>query len=579
MHDLVVRNGRIVDGTGDPAVIGDVAITDGRITEVGAVDGKGRREIDADGLLVTPGVVDIHTHYDGQAFWDPDLTPSSWHGVTTVVAGNCSVGFAPCAPERREWLIEMMESVEDIPASALRAGLDWTWETFPEYLDALERMPRTMDVGAQVPHAAVRAYVMGERGERDEPATPGDIAAMAALVEEALRAGALGFSTSRTVLHHTADGVPIAGTHAREDELFGIGDALRRAGTGLYEVVPAGVIGEDLESLPGELDWMRRLAERIHRPVCMLITQNNAQPEAWRDVLDAAGRAQADGVPFVVQVAGRPGGLLFGLGTTYHTLDACPTFARGRALPADEQAARLRDPAVRAAIVAEAPANHDSRSAFRWDRMFPFGDPIDYEPDFSQSVAGIAEQRGVSPAEVILDATVADPDVLFMLHVSNYAHGDNDTLREMLTHPASVLGLADGGAHVATICDASTPTTMLTHWARDRSRGEQLPLEFVVRCQTLDTARLYGLDDRGVLAPGKLADLNVIDFERLEVRRPELVHDLPGGAPRLVQRADGYVATVKRGEVTLDHDELTGARPGTVVRGTATAPTVAGSTS
>ena len=567
MHDLVVRDARIVDGTGAPAVAGDVAVSDGRITEVGTVDGPATRVIEADGRLVTPGVVDIHTHYDGQALWDPDLTPSCWHGVTTVVIGNCSVGFAPCAPDRRDWLIEMMESVEDIPASALRAGLDWSWETFPEYLDALDRVPHVMDIGTQVPHAAVRAYVMGERGANNEPATADDIAGMRAVVADAVRAGALGFSTSRTVLHHTADGAPIAGTYASEDELFGIGDALRELGAGLYEVVPSGVIGESGDTLPGEIDWARRLAATIDRPVCMLVTQNNARPDEWRAVLDAAAAAQAVGTPLVVQVAGRPGGLLFGLGTTYHTLSGCPTFAALRDLPLEEQLARLRDPSVRAAIVAEAPAHDDPTAAFRWDRMFPFSDPIDYEPAFEQSVAGLARAQGVAPAEVILDATIADPQALFMLHVSNYAHGDAGALREMLTHPGSVLGLADGGAHVATICDASTPTTMLTMWARDRSRGEPLPLEFVVRRQTRDTAELYGLLDRGVIAPGYVADLNVIDFDRLGVRRPQLVHDLPGGAPRLVQRADGYVATVKHGAVTVEDDELTGARPGMVVRG------------
>jgi N-acyl-D-amino-acid deacylase len=566
MHDLLITNGCIVDGTGAPATTGDVAMSDGYITEVGNVEGPARRTIDADGRLVTPGVVDIHTHYDGQAFWDGDLSPSCWHGVTTVVIGNCSVGFAPCAPDRRDWLIEMMESVEDIPSSALRAGIDWSWETFPEFLDALDRIPRTMDVGTQVPHAAVRAYVMGERGAANEPATADDIAAMAAIVLDGMKAGALGFSTSRTILHYTADRTPIAGTYAGEDELFALGDALGASGAGIFEVVPSGVVGEQVDTLPGELDWMRRLAARTGRPVCMLVTQNNQRPDEWRAVLETAARAQADGAPLYVQVAGRPGGLLFGLDTTYHPLDRCPSFAALADLTTSEKVARLRDPAVRAAIVAETPGP-DPMGAFRWDRMFPFTDPVDYEPAYEQSIAGLAERAGTTPVEYVVDATIADPNALFMLHVSNYADGDGEALREMLLHPASVLGLADGGAHVATICDASMPTTMLTHWARDRSRGDRLPLEFVVKRQTADTARLYGLHDRGLVAPGKLADLNVIDFDRLAVRRPEVVHDLPGGARRLVQRADGYVATVKRGVVTLENDELTGERPGRVVRG------------
>jgi N-acyl-D-amino-acid deacylase len=572
MHDLLITNARIVDGTGAPALDGDVAISDGLITEVGRVDRRARRTIDAAGRLVTPGVVDIHTHYDGQAFWDADLSPSCWHGVTTVVIGNCSVGFAPCAPDRRAWLIEMMESVEDIPASALRAGIDWSWETFPEFLDALDRIPRTIDVGTQVPHAAVRGYVMGERGAANEAATPTDIAAMAAIVEEGVRAGALGFSTSRTILHYTgADRAPIAGTSASEDELFALGDALAAAGSGLYEVVPSGVLGESLDTLPGELDWMRRLAARTGRPVCMLVTQNNARPDEWRNVLDEAAAAQADGTPLFVQVAGRPGGALFGLETTYHPLDRCPSFAALAGLDTAAKVARLRDPAVRAAIVAETPAP-DPTGAFRWDRMFPFTDPVDYEPVYEQSIAGLAARAGTEPVDFLIDTTIADPDALCMMHISNYADGNDDALREMLLHPATVLGLSDGGAHVATICDASMPTTMLTHWARDRSRGETLPLEFVVRRQTSDTARLYGLHDRGVIAPGMLADLNVIDFDRLAVRKPVMAHDLPGGARRLVQRADGYAATIKRGVVTLDNDELTGERPGRVVRGAAARP-------
>jgi N-acyl-D-amino-acid deacylase len=570
MHDLVVRNGRIVDGTGAPAFMGDVAIADGRVVEVGAVDGSALRTIDADGRLITPGVVDIHTHYDGQAIWDHDLTPSCWHGVTTVVMGNCSVGFAPCAPERRDWLIEMMESVEDIPSSALRAGLDWSWETFPEYLDALDRARHVMDVGTQVPHAAVRAYVMGERGARNEPASPADIAAMAAIVADALRAGALGFSTSRTILHHTADGQPIAGTYAGHDELFGIGEVLRDLGMGLFEVVPAGVAGEDLDGIERDIKWMGELAAHIGRPVCFLMTQNNGRPDAWRPLLDQARDIQAAGHQLVVQVSGRPSGLLFGLGTTYHPLDDRPTFAALLTLPPADQARRLADPTVRAAIVAEQQIYADPFRAFlrtRWDRMFPFVDPIDYEPGFEQSIAGRAESKGIDPAELVLEMTAADPGALFMAHINNYADGDAEALRAMLTHPATALGLADGGAHVAIICDASMPTTMLTHWARDRSRGEKLPLEFVVRRQTSDTAALYGLNDRGVIRPGYLADLNVIDYDRLAVRRPELAWDLPGGARRLVQRADGYVATVKRGVVTVDHDELTGERPGGVIRG------------
>ena len=574
MHDLIIRNGRIADGTGAPTFVGDIAVTDGIITEVGKVDGTATRVVDAEGLLVTPGVVDIHTHYDGQAVWDPDLTPSCWHGVTTAVIGNCSVGFAPCAPERREWLMAMMESVEDIPFSTLQAGLDWTWETFPEYLDALDT-PRSIDVGAQVPHSALRTYVMGERGARDEAPTADDLAMMAKLIEEGIAAGALGFSTSRTVLHYMGpERTPIPGTYAGEDELFALGDALNRAGTGVFQVVPPGVVGEDVTRILGEVDWMTRLAARTGRPVCMLYSQNNTKPDLWRDVLDRAAQAQADGALVVVQVSGRPAGALAGLGSTYHVLDKCPTFAALRHLPDAEVVTRLRDASVRAAIVQEAeglPIGNNFGNQ-RWDRVFPMNDPIDYEPAFEQSIAGIAQAKGVTPADVVIDMTIDDPSLLFAWYVTNYAAGDSEVNLEMLLHPATVVGLADGGAHVATICDASMPTSMLTHWARDRSRGERLPVEQVVKLQSADTAALYGLNDRGVLAPGKLADINVIDFDRLAVRRPELVHDLPGGAPRLLQRADGYVATFKKGVAVLEHDECTGAQPAGVVRGARTTP-------
>ena len=574
MPDLIIRNGRIADGTGAPTFVGDIAVTDGVITEVGDVAGNATRVVDADGLLVTPGVVDIHTHYDGQAVWDPDLTPSCWHGVTTAVIGNCSVGFAPCAPERREWLMSMMESVEDIPFATLQAGLAWSWETFPEYLDALDT-PRSIDVGAQVPHSALRTYVMGERGARDEPPTDADLATMAKLVEEGIAAGALGFSTSRTVLHYMGpERTPIPGTYAGEEELFALGDALTRAGTGVFQVVPPGVVGEDVTRILGEVDWMTRLAARTGRPVCMLYSQNNTKPDLWRDVVALAGKAQDDGALVVVQVSGRPAGALAGLGSTYHVLDKCPSFAALRGLPDAEVVTRLRDASVRAAIVAEAEALPvgDGFGVARWDRVFPMVEPITYEPSFEQSVAGIARAKGVTPADVVIDMTIDDPTRLFAWHVTNYAAGNGDANREMLVHPATVLGLADGGAHVATLCDASMPTTMLTHWARDRTRGEGLPVEQVVKLQCADTAALYGLHDRGVLAPGKLADINVIDFDRLAVRRPELVHDLPGGAPRLLQRADGYVATFKNGVAVLEHDECTGAQPAGVVRGARTTP-------
>jgi N-acyl-D-amino-acid deacylase len=577
VFDLVIRGGSVVDGTGAPARTADVAITDGVITEVGALHGAAaRREIDADGALVTPGVVDIHTHYDGQATWDPELSPSGWHGVTTAVMGNCGVGFAPCAPEKRAWLIELMEGVEDIPGTALHEGIRWEWETFPEYLDALARMPRSLDIGTQIAHGALRPYVMGERGARNEPATPDDIAEMARLVTEAIEAGALAFSTSRTMVHKAVDGEPVPGTFAAEDELFGIGRALGRLGRGLFELAPAGVVGEDVLAPERELDWMLRLSQEIGRPVTFAMTQNEACPDMWRKMLDLSRDAAAAGAQVRPQVAGRPSGLMFGLETTFHPFDDRPTFAALRPLPLAEQVARLADPEVRARIMGERQSYTDPMRAYlrtRFDRWFPLPEPLDYEPGPEQSVAGMAAAQGRHPEDVVYDLMLEDGGRrLINVPVLNYVAGDMDALREMLLHPAAALGLADGGAHVAIICDASTPTFMLTHWARDRSRGERLPLELVVRRQTHDTATLYGLLDRGVLAPGYRADVNVIDHDRLRLRAPRVAHDLPAGARRIVQEAEGYEATLVAGQLVRADDADTGARPGQLVRGAQSAP-------
>jgi N-acyl-D-amino-acid deacylase len=572
VFDLVIRGGTVVDGTGAPARTADVGVEGDRITAVGDLGGAGaRRQIDADGALVTPGFVDIHTHYDGQATWDPELSPSGWHGVTTVVMGNCGVGFAPVEPAKRSWLIELMEGVEDIPGTALHEGIRWEWETFPEYLDALERMARSVDVGTQIAHGALRPYVMGERGARNEPATPDDIAAMARLVGEAIEAGALAFSTSRTMLHKAVDGEPVPGTFAAEDELFGIGRALGDLGRGLFELAPAGVAGEDPLAPERELEWMLRLSAAIRRPVTFGMTQSEANPQTWRTLLDLSRDAVARGAAVRPQVAGRPSGLLFGLETTYHPFDDRPTFAAVRQLPLSEQVARLSDPAVKARVLAERQAYDDPMRAYlrtRFDRWFPMIEPLDYEPGPEQSIAGLAAASGKDPDEVTYDLMLEDGGRrLFNVPILNYVDGDCEALREMLLHPAAALGLADGGAHVAIICDASIPTFMLTHWARDRSRGQRLPLELVIRRQTADTATLYGLLDRGVVAPGHRADLNVIDHAGLRLRAPEVVHDLPGGARRITQGAEGYVATIVAGTPVREHDADTGARPGRLIRG------------
>jgi len=570
MHDLVIKGGTVVDGTGAPARTADVAIDDGRITEVGTVDGAARRVIDADGALVTPGFVDIHTHYDGQITWDPLLTPSCWHGVTTVVMGNCGVGFAPVASDSHEWLIGLMEGVEDIPGAALSAGIQWAWESFPEYLDTIDRLPKAIDIGAQVPHGAVRGFVMGERGARNEPATPDDIEAMAAIVRDGIAAGALGFSTSRTLAHRAIDGEPVPGTFAAEDELFGIGAVLGELGTAVFELAPAGALGEDLAAPEKEMDWMRRLSSAIGRPVTFALNQNNNDPEAWRRMLDLASAAAAEGARVRPQVHGRTVSLLLGL-QTFHPFNFCGTWASIGLLPWQEQEARLRnDPSVRARLIEEAKALDDNPivSGFMHpSRIYVLGDPPNYEPPPSSSVSAIAAVEGRSHWECLYDLLLADSGrELLNAPVLNYTYGNLDAAREMLVHPTSAFGLGDGGAHAGQTCDASTTTYLLSYWARDRDH-DRIPLESAVHKLTGATAALFGLGDRGALLPGLKGDVNVIDFERLQLHRPELVSDLPGGASRLIQRSEGYEATINAGAVTIERGEDTGARPGVLLRG------------
>jgi len=574
MHDLILRGGTIVDGSGAPARDGDVAIDGDRISAVGACNGGARREIDARGLLVTPGFVDIHTHYDGQATWDPLLTPSFWHGVTTVVMGNCGVGFAPVRPGKEDWLIGLMEGVEDIPGTALAAGIDWCWETFPQYLDAIERTPRALDVGTQVPHGAVRAYVMGERGARNEPATPEDIARMAAIVKEAIAAGALGFSTSRTIVHRAIDGEPVPGTFAAEDELFGIGAALGELGRGLFELAPAGAMGEDLAAPEREIAWMRKLAAAIGRPITFALSQNDADKDQWRRLLELCGAAAAAGAPITPQVGSRPTTLLMGH-QTFHPFSHRPTYKSLHSLPLAERVARLRDPAIKARILAERDEVDDPRVEFLvaminqgLDRTYPLGDPPDYEPGPERSIRALAESAGRDPYELLYDRLLDRGGREFLMRtILGYSDGDLEALRTMLEHPSSAFGLGDGGAHCGAICDASMTTYLLSHWARDRARGPRLELPWVVRKMTRDTAHLYGLGDRGVLAPGRKADVNLIDFDALALAAPVLVNDLPAGAGRLIQKARGYVATLVSGQVIAEHGESTGALPGKLIRG------------
>ena len=569
MHDLVIRGGTIVDGSGNARFEGDIAIDGERISYVGPSASHGREEVDARGLLVTPGFVDIHTHYDGQATWDPLLAPSSWHGVTTVVMGNCGVGFAPAAPDRHDWLIGLMEGVEDIPGTALAEGIDWAWESFPEYLDALERKPHVVDIGTHVPHGAVRAYVMGERGAKNEPATPADIAAMAKIVEGGLRAGALGFSTSRTMLHRAVDGEVVPGTYANRDELLGIGEGIRRAGHGVFEMA------SDLNPCAEEFAWMEALSLQTGMPVTYALLQSPLDDEGWRDQLARTEAAVRAGARVTAQIAIRGTGVLMGWRGTVHPFFTRASWKRIADKPWEQQLAALKDPAFKAQLLADPIERPEidlgpivDLVLFGWPMQFELGETPDYEPGPEKSIAALAAAQGRDPAELAYDMLMADEGQGFIyLPLLNYADGHLDHVHELLNHPSTVVSLSDGGAHCGLICDAASPTFMLTHWARGRSRGATIPLEQAVKRQTRDTASLYGLDDRGLLAPGFLADVNLIDFDKLSLKRPYVAFDLPAGGRRLLQEAEGYVATVKRGQVTFRNGKHSGALPGQLIRG------------
>jgi N-acyl-D-aspartate/D-glutamate deacylase len=568
MHDTVIRGGTIIDGTGKPSFNGDVALDGDRIAQVGGKAGPGKREINAAGLIVTPGWVDAHTHYDGQATWDPVLAPSSWHGVTTILFGNCGVGFAPVRRSHHQELIGLMEAVEEIPGIALAEGLKWNWESFPEYLDALAGMRRTIDIGAQVPHHPLRVFVMGQRAIDLEAATADDIAAMRKLTAEGLRAGAFGFTTSRTNSHKTLTGGMVPSRYSEIDELMGIGRALGDVGHGAFGM------NSDFDIEESELGWMTQLGKETGRPVWFLLTDRPTDDERWRRLMAGVRAARAQGAMVTAQVAGRPVGVLLGADTALNPFSIRPSYQKLLALPVDERMAGLRDPAVRAEILADRPSEELMKrlSQFRqhivrrWHRMFKLGDPPDYEPPASASIAAIAEREGRTPDEVAYDYLAADPANFIFFPVTGYNVDNHDVIREMLTSEETVLGLSDGGAHCSSILDAGMPTWMLTHWARDRHRGPRLPLELVVKRQTSETAGFFGLNDRGVLAVGKKADVNVIDYAGLQVRKPEIVYDLPAGGRRLVQKVNGYKATFVSGVPVFENGEHTGALPGQLVR-------------
>ncbi len=570
MHELVIRNGTVVDGTGAPAVRADVAVEDGRIVAVGdpGTLGAARRDVDADGQLVLPGWVDIHTHYDGQATWDPFLTPSSWHGVTTTVFGNCGVGFAPVRRGTEPFLINLMEGVEDIPGTVLSEGIDFCWESFPAYLDALASTPKVMDIATQIPHAALRFFVMGERGgDHAEVPTPAEIAEMGRLVVEALDAGALGFSTSRTTKHRAKDGRPTPSLSAGDPELDGIAEAMAVAGKGVLQA--------NSDFGPGEYEILTRMARISGRPLSFLLLQVDNAPDLWRTTLEQIHRSRAEGLMVRGQVGVRPIGVMMGLDATVHFFVTHPAYRAVADLPLAERVVRLRsDHELRRRLIEERPDDPFSTWMSRAiNRTFELGDPPDYEPAPEQAITRRAERAGISPWELALDLLLADDGRALLLHpFENYCDGDLEVVRTMLADPYTVCGLADGGAHVATICDASAPTFLLMHWARDRTRGERLPLELLVHKQTAATAASYGLFDRGVVAPGYRADLNVVDLAGLGLTPPQIRRDLPAGGRRLVQRSVGYRHTFVAGVEVARDGEATGALPGGLVRGARTAP-------
>jgi N-acyl-D-aspartate/D-glutamate deacylase len=579
VHDLVIRSGRVVDGSGAAARTADVAVTDGVITEVGRVDGLARRTLDADGAVVTPGFVDIHTHFDGQATWDPHLVPSCWHGVTTAIVGNCGVGFAPVRPGQHDRLIEVMEGVEDIPGVALAEGMPWSWESFSEYLDVLDALPRAVDVAAHVPHAALRTYVLGPEREH-EPATAAEVVKMRELVRDAMEAGAVGVTIGRTAGHRDSRGAHVPGTFAPSEEVGALVQAMAEVGHGVLQVVPAGVggavAGEPRNAMDLELEWMIRYGVESGLPVTFLVMQSNDEPDRWRGWFELAREANARGAQIRPQVASRCFGVLMGLQSRLNPLRHRASFSAVAELPLNEQVERLRDPHLRSRILADAPSPDasglDAIVPATFENLFPLGPKLDYEPGPQQSVAAIARRERRDPWDVLYDSMLgADGHELLLYPMLNFGGGSLDGIGEMLADPITVQGLGDGGAHCAILCDASMSTYLVTHWSRDRARG-RISLETAVKRLTRDGAQLYGLDDRGVLAPGCRGDVNVFDYDALGLVYPERVADLPAGGSRLVQGSRGYIETIVRGESIVVEGELTDARPGRLVRASGRAP-------
>jgi len=573
MADLVIRNATIVDGTGSPSRRGDVAITGEHITEVAdRIESEARRDVDADGLVLTPGFVDIHTHYDGQVTWDPVVAPSSLHGVTSAVMGNCGVSFAPAKPTHadHDWLIGLLEGVEDIPGTALAEGLPWDWETFPDYLDALDRRRWTIDIGAQVSHAPLRAYVMGTRGADPHEAPSADeLTQMHRLVREGIEAGALGFTTSRTVLHRTRDGASLGTRFSTADELIALTSALTEANAGVIQMISDAYQDADEDFVGEELALMRSIVEATGRPISMTVQQPEPQPERWRRMIDWVAACAADGLPVRAQVAPRPIGVLSGLDASINPFMTCPSYQELHRLPLPERVAGLQDDERRSRILIEhevVPAGMVGELTHGFHKLFPLTDPVNYEPPASRSILGLATAAGRPPAEVVYDLLLEnDGHQLLYMPLHNFASGDLSAVREMLLSPHAIIGLSDAGAHCGTVCDASFPTTAVAMWARDRAEG--LPIELIVHHLTQRTASHVGWRDRGVIAPGYLADINLIALDELNAHPPTVIRDLPAGGKRLMQTASGYRAPIKRGVVTFAEGQATGDRPGRLVRG------------
>ena len=565
MYDLIIKNGTVYDGTGDKPFVADIAIKGRKIEAIGELEEVSKQTINAEGKIVAPGFVDIHTHYDGQVTWDPYLRPSTYHGVTTVVMGNCGVGFSPCKPEERDWLISLMEGVEDIPGTALHEGINWQWESFPEYLDILENKPLAIDVGTQIPHGAVRAYVMGQRGINREEATQEEIDRMSQIVKEAIQAGAFGFSTSRTEKHRDSSGALTPSITAHKNELVSIANSIGELNSGVLQGI------SDFYDFESEFDIFKEMSQSSGRPISITVEQMDQRPDWWRQLLDGIEAAQNKGINMYGQVPPRATGINMGLEVTLNPFTFYPSFYDLSKKSLEEKVATMRDPKFKKKLLSEQPVSIGNplveEITQSFNKMFRLGDPANYEPDPDSSFKAIAKKQNISPQEVAYDCLLEKEGKALIYHpLFNYLPGNLDFVEKMLNHPYSISGLGDAGAHCGAISDASFPTTLIQHWGRDRTRGKKIPLEKLISMQTLETSRLLGISDRGVLKEGYKADINVIDFDNLTLHEPEVLHDLPAGGRRLVQKASGYEYTIVSGQIAFKNGEATGALNGRLIR-------------